>query len=142
MGVLLSWHESCWKGTNRERKGEDEGQPRLETNSGNYCSEATAAGRCRRWLPLPPVSAEHQAAAPEALVNSIPTETASFPSLDLRFFLRVQVVKSAHDLCFWRGQSQSEGRAYTAHCCGGAAAFSAGLSPALPLERAKLGGTI
>jgi len=141
MGVLLSWHESCWKGTNRERKGEDEGQPRLETNSGNYCSAATAAAAGGFPSPRP-----YQQQIPrqllQALVNSIPTETASFPSLDLRFFLRVQVVKSAHDLCFWRGQSQSEGRAYTAHCCGGAAAFSAGLSPALPLERAKLGGTI
>jgi hypothetical protein len=28
------------------------------------------------------------------------------PSLDLRFFLRAQVVKLAHDLCFWRGQSE------------------------------------
>ncbi|PUZ48084.1 hypothetical protein GQ55_7G217000 [Panicum hallii var. hallii] len=57
MGVLLSWHER----TNRERKGEDEGEPRLEANSGNYCSEAIAAAA--GGFPFP-VSAEQQAAAP------------------------------------------------------------------------------
>jgi hypothetical protein len=41
---------SC-NGTNQEGKGADEGEPKLETNSGNYCSEAIAAGG--RWLPLP-----------------------------------------------------------------------------------------
>lgn len=47
MSVLLSWHEGAGterNGTNPEGKGADDGEPRLHTNTGNYCSEATAAG--------------------------------------------------------------------------------------------------
>ena len=84
MGVLLSWHESCWKGTNRERKGEDEGQPRLETNSGNYCSAATAAAA--GGFPSPrPYQQQITRQLLQALVNSIPTETASFPRSQILF---------------------------------------------------------
>ncbi|WVZ86445.1 hypothetical protein U9M48_033222 [Paspalum notatum var. saurae] len=86
-------------------------------------------GHCRWWHSLPRISCKRQLRRISNRDRLLPPSV-----LHLRFFLRVQVVKiGTRPLLFGRGEG------HTVHCCCGAAAFPAGLSPAPATGSRKAG---